>query len=295
MVVLAESPARGVGKGSGGMSTEMAVADHYTTGELFERVRAGLRAVGVDPARATVADLKAADEFHTGGVAATDHLMAQLEFTPGQRVLDVGSGIGGTSRYLADRHGAQVTGIDLTPEFVETARALSAMVGMGDATTFQVGSALDMPVQDATFDLAVLMHVGMNVADKAKLMTEIARALAPGGRLALFEVMAGASDVPLAFPLPWSTTPDTSFVAPPAAYRDGAAAAGLTLDVETDRTEFALDFFAMVFAKVAADGPAPLGIHLMMGETAPLKFQNYVANLKAGNIRPVEMIFTKGG
>ena len=88
--------------------TEEAVACHYTT--------------GVDPKTAHTRDLKAGDEFHTGGVAATDRLFAQLSVTEGTRVLDVGLGIGGTSRYVADRYGASVTGVDLTPEFVATAR-----------------------------------------------------------------------------------------------------------------------------------------------------------------------------
>ena len=277
------------------MTLETAVAAHYTTGHLVDRVRQALAAIGVDPDRATVDDLKPADEFHTGGVAATDHLFAQIDLAPGARVLDVGSGIGGTSRYLADRYDAQVTGVDLTPEFVETARALSALVGMADKTAFHLGSALAMPVADAAFDCAVLMHVGMNIADKGALMADIGRALRPGGRLALFEVMAGPADEPLAFPLPWSTAPETSFVALPQAYRAAAAAAGLRLDAETDRTQFARDFFAESRRRASNEGPPPLGIHLMMGDTAPLKFQNYVANLEAGRIRPVEMVFTKGG
>ena len=54
------------------------VADHYTTGALTERVRSALREVGVDPDHATAEDLKAGDEFHTGGVAASDHFFGHL-------------------------------------------------------------------------------------------------------------------------------------------------------------------------------------------------------------------------
>lgn len=274
---------------------EKAVARHYTTGALTQRVRDALIASGVDPDAATVADLKTADEFHTGGVAATDHLFGQLSPTHATRVLDIGCGIGGTSRYVADRYDATVTGVDLTPEFVETAASLSALVGLSDKVAFLEGSALDMPVPDAGFDLAVMMHVGMNIEDKQGLFAEVSRVLATGGTFALFDVMRGASSDPLAFPLPWSAQPETSFVDAPETYRNAAEAAGMSLETETDRTEFALDFFDEVFAKVARDGPAPLGIHLMMGDTAPEKFQNYVANLKAGRIRPTEMIFRKTG
>ncbi len=274
---------------------ENAVAEHYTTGALTQRVRDALIATGVDPDAATVADLKAGDEFHTGGVAATDNLFAQLTPTHATRVLDVGCGIGGTSRYIVDRYDATVTGVDLTPEFVETATALSEIVGLSDKLTFLVGSALDMPISDSSFDLAVMLHVGMNIEDKAGLFSEVSRTLATGGTFALFDVMGGAVAEPLAFPLPWSTHPETSFVDAPEAYRDAATAAGLELIAENDRTDFAVAFFEEVFARTAESGPPPLGIHLMMGETAPEKFQNYVANLEAGRIRPTEMIFTKSG
>lgn len=274
---------------------EEAVAQHYTTGALTQRVRAALQASGIDPDAATAADLKAGDEFHTGGVAATDHLFSQLSLTHATRVLDVGCGIGGTSRYIADRFGAHVTGVDLTPEFVETATALSELVGLSDKMRFHVGSGLDMPVPDAGFDLAVMLHVGMNIEDKQSLFTEVSRTLASGGTFAVFDVMGGEVSEPLAFPLPWSTQPETSFVHRPDVYKDAAARAGLDLVTETDRTDFAVAFFEEVFAKVAESGPAPLGIHLMMGETAPEKFQNYVKNLEAGRIRPTELIFKKSG
>ncbi|WP_299884789.1 methyltransferase domain-containing protein [uncultured Ruegeria sp.] len=274
---------------------EDAVAQHYTTGALTERVRDALQASGVDPDAATVADLKAGDEFHTGGVAATDHLFAQLAPTHATRVLDIGCGIGGTSRYVVDHYDSNVTGVDLTPEFVETAIALSDLVGLSQKMSFQVGSALDLPVPDAGFDLAVMLHVGMNIDDKAGLFSEVARALATGGTFALFDVMGGSIDEPLAFPLPWSTLPETSFVDSPDVYKNAAAAAGMELVAENDRTEFAIAFFQEVFERVAESGPAPLGIHLMMGETAPEKFQNYVANLEARRIRPTEMIFKKTG
>ncbi|NVO54913.1 methyltransferase domain-containing protein [Rhodobacteraceae bacterium B1Z28] len=274
---------------------EDAVAQHYTTGALTERLRAALEESGVDPDAATVADLKAGDEFHTGGVLATDHLFAQLAPTHATRVLDVGCGIGGTSRYIADRYDSTVTGVDLTPEFVETATELSDIVGLSEKTSFLVGSALELPVADAAFDLAVMLHVGMNIEDKTALFSEAARALATSGTFALFDVMGGEAAEPLDFPLPWSTMPGTSFVDAPDVYRDAAAAAGLELVAESDRTDFALTFFEEVFARIAESGPAPLGIHLMMGETAPEKFKNYVTNLKAGRIRPTEMIFKKTG
>lgn len=269
--------------------TETAVAEHYTTGALFDRIVAALNEAGVDPKDATYDDLKAGDEFHTGGVLATDHLLSQVEISPNMQVLDVGSGIGGTSRYIAHKFGAQVHGIDLTPEFVDAAGQLSGLVGLTDKTSFQVGSAVEMPVPDAQFDLAVMLHVGMNIAGKDDLLAEVARTLKPGGRFALFDVMKGESHTPLLFPLPWSTVAETSFLATPTAYESAGQKAGLTLVEKSDRSDFTRDFFAKAFAKP----PSAMGIHLMMGDTALDKFKNYVANLEAGCLLPVEMIFEK--
>lgn len=275
------------------MTVETEIAAHYTTGSLTDRVRDALRALGTDPDQATADDLKACDEFHTGGVAATELLVESLSVTAETRVLDIGSGIGGPARYFAHRFGCHATGIDLTQEFVVTARDLSALVGLSDNTTFQQGSALDLPFQSASFDLALLLHVGMNIADKGRLMAQAARVLAPGGTFAVFDVMASGTDEQLVFPLPWSSVAETSFVVPPLVYKNAAAAVGLVLEHEHDRTQFAKDFFYAVFAAIAKDGPSPLGIHLMMGETAGQKIQNYVANLNAGRIAPTELIFRK--
>lgn len=267
------------------------VAAHYTTGQLTERAKAALREMLIDPETATPGDLKAMDEFHTGGILATEHFFGHLDVPDGTKALDIGSGVGGTSRYMADRFGIEVTGVDLTPEFVETATALSEMVGLSDKTTFKVGSALEMPVEDNAFDLAILMHVGMNIADKDALFAEAARALAPGGTFAIFEVMKGTSPDALDFPLPWSTVAETSFVADPQVYKDAAAAAGFELILEEDRSTFAMEFMAEALGKAADEGPSPLGIHIMMGETAGVKLKNYLANLIAAKIRPTEMIF----
>ncbi|MEM6888478.1 MAG: methyltransferase domain-containing protein [Pseudomonadota bacterium] len=271
--------------------TDTTVAAHYTTGALFERIIAALEAAGIKPDAATASDLMAGDQFHTGGLASTEHLVRQLSVTAETKILDVGCGIGGTSRFLADRTGAHVTGVDLTPEFIETSAALGAMVGLSGRTEYHVGSALNMPVADDAFDLAVMMHVGMNIADKETLFAEVARTLRPGGTFALFEVMRGPEVTDLLFPLPWSSVAETSFVAPPGAYVAYAESAGFRLNRETDRSAFAADFFHEMRRRIETEGPSPFGIGLMMGDTAPEKISNYVKNLGAGRVRPTEMIF----
>ncbi|KZY47528.1 hypothetical protein A3731_29725 [Roseovarius sp. HI0049] len=272
-------------------SLETRVADHYAADRIVETIRAALEKAGADPEAPTPDDLKPVDEFHTGGQEATDELLNQLEITAETRVLDIGCGIGGTARHVAARAGCHVTGLDLTPDYVNAAKALSTLVGLDGLTTFRTGSALDLPLPDDAFDLVLMFHVGMNIDDKTALFAEVARVLAPGGTFALFDVMR-LSDAPLTFPFPWAESAGFSFVDPPEMYRAAAEKAGLGQLAERNRLDFALDFFNRVFARMEkAGGPPPLGIHLLMGSTAKEKLQNYVTHISAGDIAPVEMIF----
>lgn len=273
---------------------EQKVSHHYTSevGSHLERIKVGLLALGIDLDNARPVDLKPVDEFHTGGMEATEALLEELDIGTGTRVLDIGSGIGGTARLIADRFDATVTGVDLTPEFVATARQLTKLVGLQDRAHFEVGSATSLPVEDGAYDLALLLHVGMNVADKRALFAEARRALSPGGTFAVYDVMLGKGAGELTFPVPWSSVAESSFVEAPEVYREAAAANGFSLVSERDRSDFAKDFFARVRARMEqSGGPPPLGIHLLMGNTAAQKLGNYVEMLEAGRIAPIEMIF----
>lgn len=270
------------------------VADHYTSGSLLKKIEEGLRAAGAG--RPVPLELLAAvDELHIGGRAATELLLESLGLREGQRVLDVGCGIGGPARFAAHDCKVEVVGLDLTAEFVETGRALTAMAGLSDRVRLVQGSALELPFGAGEFDAAWMIHVGMNIADKHRLVAELARVLAPGARLAIFDVMkVGPGDID--YPVPWAQGPRQSALAAPAVYREAIAAAGLELLSETDRTAFAEAFFARRAAAAAGgEGPPPLGPHLVLGADAGQKMGNVVANLRAGRIAPVQMIARKPG
>jgi ubiquinone/menaquinone biosynthesis C-methylase UbiE len=167
------------------MPVEEVIARHYTSGNLLERIRRGLAAMGCDPDNPGIDDLKPVDEFHIGGVEATRDLLAQIGLGPASALLDLGSGLGGPARFIAASTGCHVTGIDLTEEFVATATALSGLTGLAGRTSFVTGSALDLPFAVASFDAATLIHVGMNLPDKPALFAGVARALRPGGTFAV--------------------------------------------------------------------------------------------------------------
>lgn len=270
--------------------TEDRVARHYGQGDLERTILDALAASGKDVGDLTPEDLTPVDEFHTGGREATVALAEQAGFAAGQHLLDVGCGIGGPSRFFARECSCRVTGIDLTEDYVRTAEALSRRVGLAGQVSYRQASALALPFADATFDGAYMIHVGMNVEDKAALFAGLRRILKQGGTFALFEVMR-AADGELSYPVPWAASSETSFVASAAEYRHGLQGARFEIVKERDRSDFAARFFAEVMARAAAAGrPPPLGTHILMKDDAARKLANVVANIENGLIAPTELI-----
>ena len=272
------------------MSATADIAGHYSKGGLLAKIEDALVATGKDLDALTPEDLHPAEHFHTGGIKATRRFLDQIAFPPKAAVLDIGCGIGGVSRAIACATDAHITGIDLTPDFISTATALSTRVGLADRTRFVVASATDIPMADTTFDVAILVHVGMNIPDKAGVFAQAHRLLKPGGMLAIYEVMEGPSPGPLVLPVPWASQTEGSFLASPGDYRLLAEDAGFTMTGHRDYRE------AMIGVRDTAPqppAPGPLGPHLMMGPTFPQKAANYSANLVSGRTTPVEMFFRK--
>ncbi len=275
------------------MTLETDVAQHYTTGGLIARIDAALTQAGANPDALTFDDLKPVDEFHTAGIESTTALLDQLQIGPDMVVYDLGCGIGGTARHIAHRYGAHVEGVDLTKEYVETGRTLNDRLNLSQAIRLHEGSVLSLPWESDSADLVTMFHVGMNIADKPALFAQVARVLKPGGHFALFDVMRGANEEELAFPLPWSGHTGISHVEAPGIYRRAAFDAGLEEVTERDRSDFAKHYFDRVFRMIAANGVPPLGIHLLMSGDPSEKLKNFVANLEAERVAPTEMIFRK--
>src|SRR5437868_14257643 len=197
--------------GRGAMKTA-AVAEHYGSAGIAERVLAALREAKGPDAPVTPENLAPFDHFHGRGVVATQEIAAQLALQLGERVLDIGSGIGGPARWFAATYGVHVTGVDLTPEFCDAAEALNAATGLADRVRILNGSALELPVPDAAFDAAYSQNVIMNIADKPRFYREAFRVLRPGGLFALSNLCTTGKGEPH-YPVPYAETPTTAFLA----------------------------------------------------------------------------------
>ena len=262
---------------------------HYTHGALLSAILDGVQRLGKSPDTVKVEDLGLVDEFHIGGRVATKSFLDQLDIAADDHVLDVGCGLGGASRFAAEQYGCRVTGIDLTLEYVKTGDVLCSWVGLGDRITLEQGDATATPYSDGAFDKSYMMHVGMNIANKQALASEFHRVLRPGGRLGIYDVMR-VGDGDLSFPVPWATTPEASNVSSPDEYTAALEVAGLRVITERNRRSFALEFFSQLQARAgSAGGPPPLGLHLLMGNTAPEKVKNMIENISQNLLAPVEL------
>ncbi len=299
------------------MATDVAL--HYSRGGLMERLRSALLEEGVDPDRPTIADLAPYDHFHGRGVEATEELAGLLAVKPADRILDIGSGIGGPARYLADRFGCRVAGIDLTAEFCAVARVLTRALGLEDRVAFEECNALAMPFADASFDGAYSMNVSMNIADKAGFYREIHRVLKPGGRgeaperwskggspggrgeafgspgawLVLSELAQGPGGAP-DYPTPWAETAAASFLATPAETRRGLEAAGFAIVKWRETAQEALAYGARSRALVErGEKPPHRAVQLIHGERAAEMAANVARGLAAASLVPIEILCRK--
>jgi sarcosine/dimethylglycine N-methyltransferase len=268
----------------GVMSVPATVQKHYSTGLTRANIERALAEAGKDAAKLAPADLAMLEDFHTMGRLATAALGDLAEVQSGDRVLDAGTGIGGAARFLAGRFGCSVTAVDLTAEYCETARWLDECVGLADLIDVRQADVLDLPFAQEGFDVVFSQHVQMNIADKAGLYKEARRVLARGGRLALWDVVAG-SEQPIFFPVPWAVEPELSHLVTADELRSITAAAGFEARIWNDLTEFAVQAMDALLAAP----PSPLGLQVFV-PNLPAKAANLVRNLRESRARVVQAV-----
>jgi SAM-dependent methyltransferase len=274
------------------MSTENAIADYWATGDVYALIVEALRKAGKPLDQLTLPDLAPVDHYHARGFPATVELADRLTIGPSDHILDIGCGLGGPARYLATRFGCKVSGIDITPPFVDAARKLTALLHLESQVEIAQGDGQLLPYAHGAFDGALTQHVTMNVADRPSFFREAYRVLKPGAFFALTEHGMGPNANPH-YPAPWSLDGGVSFLATPSETRAFLDAAGFR-DIMVENTG---DKYLAAYKQgmaLAASGAMPaLGIHMLAGERGAEKMRNAARNIEEGRTQPVEVICRK--
>lgn len=260
------------------------IADQYSTGLSRNNIERALVAAGKDLDQLVPADLALLEDFHTMGRIATVQLVDLAQITSDSEVLDAGSGVGGTARYVADRYGCPVTAVDLTDEYCDTHRWLNGLVGLDDLIAVRRADVTELPFADGTFDVAITQHVQMNVADKARLYSEVRRVLKAGGRLALWDITIGDKSE-LDYPLPWADHPARSHLVTTDGLRAVVESAGFAVEHCNDLTVQATELMRAVLAQPTN----PLGLHAFVTDFAR-KIENLTAALADGRLRAIQAV-----
>ena len=265
------------------MNIDALVERHYSFGGILEKIEAGLNLAGKDVNSLTIDDLAPIDEFHIGGRESTHEVAELAKLGASDLVLDVGCGLGGTARYLSEKFKCNVVGIDLTEEYISIGKKLTEFVGLSDRVELRHGSALNIPYEDESFDIVWTEHVQMNIADKNRFYSEIARVLKPGGRLLFHDIFRGPGDPPF-YPTPWAENESISALTTEREARSIIEQVGLKIDQWLVKVQESIEFFQRILARIEADGPPPIGTHLLMGDNAKDKLQNILRNLSEDRV-----------
>jgi ubiquinone/menaquinone biosynthesis C-methylase UbiE len=258
------------------------IETHYFRPGLYEDIVNRLKELNINIQNVSRADIAGVDEFHVRGAEVSKEL-AKTVHLDNSKILDVGCGIGGPCRMLADEFNCQVSGIDLSEEFIRTAIHLTKLVGLNSKIEFIQANATNLPFDNELFDVVWTQHVQMNISDKIKFYSEIKRVLSHQGTFLYYDIFKKGDDE-VNYPMPWANQPEISFLTKPEEIEDILKTLGFKKECVTDETNNGIIFFEKLLKKITKFGPPKLGLNVLMGETTKVKIGNLLKGLKEEKI-----------
>ena len=273
-------------------SSDRSVSGHYTRENIYETILHKLKEQGIEKDKVTRKDISSVDEFHIKGAEISLEIAHEGGIKEGQKILDAGCGIGGPARMLADVFECNVTGVDLTEEFIRTATLLSELVSLNDLTEFIAADATQLPFANETFDVVWTQHAQMNIRDKNQLYSELFRVLKKEGKFIYYDIFStGKKD--LIFPLPWADDDSINFLITTDDYEKLLTEIGFIESAKKNRTNESIEFFNNAFENNKKAGQPKLGLNVLMTEQTSIKLSNLNENLKENKLCVQSGIYLK--
>ncbi len=248
------------------MTDQANISEYWDKGDTPGRVRTALVKAGLTSDKVSLEEIAPIDHFHARGLPATIDLANRLPIKAGQHILDIGCGVGGPARYMANRFGCKVSGLDITPGFIEAGDELSKLTGMSEEVDLRVGDGVALPYQDQTFDGSYSQHVTMSVANRTGFFAEAYRVIKPGGFFGLSEHGLGSAGDPH-YPLPWADRPEICFFVTRSETEQYLAEAGFERIEVVDTGQKYVDAYRELLAGASTEeGPPALGPHVLGGD-----------------------------
>lgn len=270
------------------MTNELVVGHYSKQPALADLLLERLHQEGKLPGSMTTKEFTGIDQLHVRGRQAVLELATAMKLKPNQRVLDIGSGLGGPARTIAENRGCHITGIDLTSTYNQVATMLSRLTGLTAKTSFTTGDATQLPFGDDSFDAAISLHTSMNIAAKSDFFSEVNRVLKPGRLFGLYDILRGEGGDPV-FPVPWAHDPAISHLLGIGQLTELLEANGFAVQAVMDSTQDSEVSIAQALEKT--DKPQPfLSVESILGEDASDMANNLARNLAERRVRTVTCI-----
>ena len=270
------------------------MSEFFAPADLQQRVADVLEKAGKDSSNTSVEELASLDQWHVMGLLPTRRLAERAGVKKGDRVLDAGCGMGGPARYLAKTYDCEVTGIDVTEPYLETAHFLNEVTGLSEQVTLQKAEVTEIPFDNESFDVVWTQHALQSIPHKERFFAEFFRVLKPGGKAVVHDMFRGPGS-PVHFPAFWGSDDSISFLSTDAELRSLLEDAGFKFLHWQDTTEEARAANAamhdegakMELEKETIEG---LDIFLLFGEETLVLATNSVKDMDVGSVGLFEAV-----
>ena len=274
------------------MVSKSDIENFWTRGDIFSRVHQAMSDAGLINKKLNIEDLFPIDQYHARGIAATVDLGKRMPIKKNQRILDIGCGLGGPARYYANEYECIITGIDITPSFIEIGNEFNKITSMSNKVELKIGNGEILDFENETFDGAYSQHVTMNISNREKFFTEAFRVLKKDGFFAFTEHGLGQEGDPI-FPLPWADSSEMSFLLPPQKTISILKDTGFS-DIKIIETadKYISGYEKLIKLKTENKNPV-LGIHVIGGDSMNERSTNSMKSIKENRTLPFEIVCKK--